>query len=1041
MAFTINTNIASLQAQQYLNQTQAFQNQTIQEVTSGDRIVNSGDDPSGLAIANSYRSNEAVLTQGIQNANDGLSQLQIADGGISNISQLLDSARTLATEAASGTFTGDRNVLNQQFQSVLQEINRQAQAIGLNQGGSMAQALNVFIGGGQSSGDITATQNGTVSVNLANSTVDAKSLGLEGVQATGAAGTDIGAGSATSVENIVSNGTNLASVSNNTTNFIFTGPGFTNADGSDQVDVAVNLNGVTDTDTLVTAINQAIQNAGNGSTQQATAFKNANITASITTDAEGREQLAFSSATTAFQVQGADQVSTALMGNFQTANSPVGNVANVTAAATAAFAAPTGTGTVTAGAAYAAPAADETVNMRITGMGLTGTQGDLSVTLNTTDTTATDAANEINTAIAANAAVAATGLTAVNNNGSVELENTSGESFTVQTAGDVSGALGFGSWANSNGVTPGAGAFDYNSLTAAGASTANTQGVEISLDGGNTIDLGVLNGSATLATALGALNTAFQGNAATKSAGIEAVDNAGNIEITSTSGENFRLGFYGGTGDAFGFGDASANGSAASTNGANSGATAAPATESVNVRILGMGLNGAPADDLTVSLTSADTATSIVQKLNTAIAANATVAATGVQAVDNNGTIDFVNSAGNSFQVMTAGDVDNALGFGSWANSAGTGAGTGTFNYSTLTAAGVSNGGVNQNLQVSLNGGATVNLGNLAGTGVESTDIATLNAAFQGNAATRAAGLEAKDNGSGKIEITSSSGENFRLNFYGGTGDAFGFGSTSGAGATSAAGATSNYAAPDYINSAGAQESVNSTNGAIPDVYQFTPITNAGASQTLTLTAVDANGNQHTLNIALNSTNAGNLDQAVNTINSAILASNDTTLETMAAFKQENNAGTAEGIRFMSAATNFSVSLGASPNNVGIADGVTGLTGGTILASQSNGAGSTANISNVASAEAAVNALGTAVTTLGSAQAQVGIGENNFTYAINLANSQLTNFQAAESQIRDADLAQESANLTKSQIMLQAGVAALAQANSAPQAVLTLLQH
>ena len=209
MAFTINTNIASLQAQDYLNQTQTFQNQTINEVTSGLRIVNSGDDPSGLAIANSYRSNEAVLTQGIANANDGLSQLQIADGGISNISQLLDSARTLATEAASDTFTGDRGVLNNQFQSVLTEINRQAQAIGLNQGGTFAKALNVFIGGGEASGTITATQNGTVSVNLSQSTVDSKSLGLEGVVATGvnsAGTTDLGPGSATSVSAIVTNG-------------------------------------------------------------------------------------------------------------------------------------------------------------------------------------------------------------------------------------------------------------------------------------------------------------------------------------------------------------------------------------------------------------------------------------------------------------------------------------------------------------------------------------------------------------------------------------------------------------------------------------------------------------------------------------------------------------------------------------------------------------------------------------------------------------------------------------------------------------------
>ena len=77
---------------------------------------------------------------------------------------------------------------------------------------------------------------------------------------------------------------------------------------------------------------------------------------------------------------------------------------------------------------------------------------------------------------------------------------------------------------------------------------------------------------------------------------------------------------------------------------------------------------------------------------------------------------------------------------------------------------------------------------------------------------------------------------------------------------------------------------------------------------------------------------------------------------------------------------------------------------------------------------------------LGKAQAVVGRGENQFNYAINLAQSQLTNFQTAESRIRDADLAAEAANLTKAQVLIQAGVAALAQANSAPQQVLSLLR-
>ena len=87
-----------------------------------------------------------------------------------------------------------------------------------------------------------------------------------------------------------------------------------------------------------------------------------------------------------------------------------------------------------------------------------------------------------------------------------------------------------------------------------------------------------------------------------------------------------------------------------------------------------------------------------------------------------------------------------------------------------------------------------------------------------------------------------------------------------------------------------------------------------------------------------------------------------------------------------------------------------------------------------------MNVLATAVSSLGSAQAVVGRGQNQFNYAINLAQSQLSNLASAESRIRDADLASEAANLTKAQILLQAGVAALAQANSAPQAVLALLR-
>jgi len=80
------------------------------------------------------------------------------------------------------------------------------------------------------------------------------------------------------------------------------------------------------------------------------------------------------------------------------------------------------------------------------------------------------------------------------------------------------------------------------------------------------------------------------------------------------------------------------------------------------------------------------------------------------------------------------------------------------------------------------------------------------------------------------------------------------------------------------------------------------------------------------------------------------------------------------------------------------------------------------------------------ISALGLVQGRVGAGENLLNYASSLANSQITNFSAAQSAIRDADVASAAANLTKAQTLLQSSIAALAQANAAPSAILKLLQ-
>ncbi|MBN9663376.1 MAG: flagellin FliC [Acidobacteria bacterium] len=123
-----------------------FQSRTIQRLTSGYRINASGDDAAGLAVANCYRSIVAELNQGIRNVNDGLSQLQIVDGGRNNISKMVDRLRTLATQAASDTFPGDLSTLNEEFNAIKTKIDRQAANIGLTPEAPNARSLEVFAG-------------------------------------------------------------------------------------------------------------------------------------------------------------------------------------------------------------------------------------------------------------------------------------------------------------------------------------------------------------------------------------------------------------------------------------------------------------------------------------------------------------------------------------------------------------------------------------------------------------------------------------------------------------------------------------------------------------------------------------------------------------------------------------------------------------------------------------------------------------------------------------------------------------------------------
>jgi flagellin len=125
-SFSVVSNIASANAQSNLQATNMGLNRALSRLSSGYRINQSGDDAAGLAVANTYRNDVAIMNQGIRNANDALSKLQIKDSATSNIATILDRMATLATQAASNSNGVDISKLSSEFNTLTLEIDREA---------------------------------------------------------------------------------------------------------------------------------------------------------------------------------------------------------------------------------------------------------------------------------------------------------------------------------------------------------------------------------------------------------------------------------------------------------------------------------------------------------------------------------------------------------------------------------------------------------------------------------------------------------------------------------------------------------------------------------------------------------------------------------------------------------------------------------------------------------------------------------------------------------------------------------------------------
>lgn len=147
MALSVLNNIASLAAQNQLTITNANLQKALFQLSSGSRINTGADDAAGLAIADGLHANITALTQSARNANDGVGELQVADGSLAAVTTLLNRAVTIATEAATGTVSdAQRIALNDEFTAIKAEIDRVGSKTNYNGGRVFtANTLNVFL--------------------------------------------------------------------------------------------------------------------------------------------------------------------------------------------------------------------------------------------------------------------------------------------------------------------------------------------------------------------------------------------------------------------------------------------------------------------------------------------------------------------------------------------------------------------------------------------------------------------------------------------------------------------------------------------------------------------------------------------------------------------------------------------------------------------------------------------------------------------------------------------------------------------------------
>jgi len=154
MSLGVLNNINAIYAENNLNNTSSSLSKVLNQLSSGSKINSGADDAAGLSLVDGLQANATSLTQSATNATEGVGMLQVADGALSQVTNLLNRAVTLATEVSNGTLNASQNsAANQEYQSILSEITNIGSTTTYNQqkvfGGS---DVNIYTGDSSTTG-------------------------------------------------------------------------------------------------------------------------------------------------------------------------------------------------------------------------------------------------------------------------------------------------------------------------------------------------------------------------------------------------------------------------------------------------------------------------------------------------------------------------------------------------------------------------------------------------------------------------------------------------------------------------------------------------------------------------------------------------------------------------------------------------------------------------------------------------------------------------------------------------------------------------